>query len=238
MLATDPKTVLPQRPWATYPFPAANKFRRRTYIGRGNHVRIKRLLDLALTIVGGFVALPLFISISVAIKLNSPGPILYSQKRVGRGSRYFRAWKFRTMVTGADQVLLEHLDADPELRKEWEQDHKLKNDPRVTWVGRWLRTTSLDELPQLYNVLLGQMSLVGPRPIVDAEIGKYGETFELYKMVSPGITGLWQVSGRNNTTYQERVALDSYYVRNWSPWFDLYILMRTIKVVLLREGAY
>jgi Undecaprenyl-phosphate galactose phosphotransferase WbaP len=184
------------------------------------------------------VALPLFVLISVAIKLSSPGPIFYGQLRIGRGSRHFRAWKFRTMVAGADRVLRDHLEADPELRQEWEHDHKLKDDPRVTWIGRFLRKTSLDELPQLFNVMVGQMSLVGPRPIVDAEIDKYGETFELYKEVSPGITGLWQVSGRNNTTYQERVDLDSYYVRNWSPWLDLYILMRTIKVVLRREGAY
>ena len=119
-----------------------------------------------------------------------------------------------------------------------ERDHKLKNDPRVTTVGYWLRKTSLDELPQIWNVLRGEMSLVGPRPIVTAEIPKYGDWFELYVQATPGITGLWQVSGRNNTTYDMRVALDSHYVLNWSPWLDLYILARTIKVVLRREGAY
>jgi lipopolysaccharide/colanic/teichoic acid biosynthesis glycosyltransferase len=124
------------------------------------------------------------------------------------------------------------------LREEWERDHKLKQDPRVTRLGYWLRKTSLDELPQIWNVLCGEMSLVGPRPIVQAEIAKYRECFDLYVKVLPGITGLWQISGRNNTSYDERVHLDSYYIRNWSPWMDMYILARTIKVVLRCEGAY
>ena len=142
------------------------------------------------------------------------------------------------MVVDADKVLQDYLDKHPELREEWERDHKLKNDPRVTLVGRVLRKTSLDELPQIWNVFKGEMSLVGPRPIVDDEIEKYGDTFNRYKRVLPGITGLWQVSGRNNTTYQERVNYDEYYVQNWSLRFDLYILLRTVRTVLFREGAY
>jgi Undecaprenyl-phosphate galactose phosphotransferase WbaP len=195
-------------------------------------------MDLSFAVIGGLLILPLIGLICLLTKASSPGPIFYSQRRLGFEARHFHAWKFRTMVVNADQVLQKHLAANIQLREEWARDHKLKNDPRVTWVGRWLRKTSLDELPQVWNVLRGQMSLVGPRPIVDAEIEKYGETFERYRKVVPGITGLWQISGRNNTTYQERVDLDSYYVRNWSPWLDLYILIRTIKVVLLREGAY
>lgn len=142
------------------------------------------------------------------------------------------------MFQNADQVLSVHLESNPALREEWLRDHKLKNDPRVTLVGRFLRKTSLDELPQLWNVLRGEMSLVGPRPIVSAEVAKYGEYFDDYQAVRPGITGLWQVSGRNNTTYEERVKYDEYYVRNWSIWLDLYILCKTVKTVLLGEGAY
>lgn len=198
----------------------------------------KRAMDLTIVLVVGSMILPVLALISLLIKISSPGAVFYSQERLGFGGHHFHAWKFRTMIADADQVLRKHLDAHPHLQEEWARDHKLKNDPRITRIGRWLRKTSLDELPQLWNVLLGQMSLVGPRPIVDAEIEKYGETFERYRKVVPGITGLWQISGRNNTTYQERVDLDSYYVRNWSPWLDLYILVRTIKVVLMREGAY
>ena len=143
------------------------------------------------------------------------------------------------MFVNADQVLDDYLDKHPELRKEWERDHKLKSDPRILpLVGVFLRKTSLDELPQLWNVLRGEMSVVGPRPIVTAEIPKYHDRYELYLRVRPGITGLWQISGRNNTTYEERVQLDTYYVRNWSPWLDLYILGRPIRTVLMREGAY
>jgi Undecaprenyl-phosphate galactose phosphotransferase WbaP len=198
---------------------------------------LKRALDLAATVVLGLVCVPLLALIALAVKLDSPGPVFYAQTRIGKGGRKFRAWKFRTMVQDAEQVLERHLRA-PELREEWERDHKLRHDPRVTRVGRLLRRTSLDELPQLWNVLRGEMSLVGPRPIVDEEVAKYGPRFTLYAQVLPGITGLWQVSGRNDTTYEERVELDSYYVRNWSPWLDLYILARTVWVVLTAKGAY
>lgn len=199
---------------------------------------IKITMDYMLISILGLVCLPLIATIVLLIKITSPGPVFYSQKRIGKGSRPFRAWKFRTMVVNADEVLQKYLDESPELRAEWEQDHKLKNDPRVSAVGRWLRKTSLDELPQLWNVLRGEMSLVGPRPIVTAEIPKYGNWYELYERATPGITGMWQINGRNNTTYEVRVAHDTFYVLNWSPWLDLYILLRTIKVVLLREGAY
>jgi lipopolysaccharide/colanic/teichoic acid biosynthesis glycosyltransferase len=142
------------------------------------------------------------------------------------------------MRTDAESVLEEYLTKHPELREEWESNTKLRNDPRITSIGGLLRKTSLDELPQLWNVLIGEMSLVGPRPLLDEDVVKYDDSFALYARVKPGLTGLWQVSGRNNTTYAERIRLDVYYVRNWSVWMDLHILVRTVKTVLLREGAY
>ncbi|NJO41020.1 MAG: undecaprenyl-phosphate galactose phosphotransferase WbaP [Cyanobacteria bacterium CRU_2_1] len=198
----------------------------------------KFLIDLAATLIGGLIVLPLIGLIAILICLDSPGPILYSHTRIGQGGHHFKAWKFRTMVKGAENRLQVYLDTHPELREGWERDRKLRHDPRVTRVGRFLRRTSLDELPQLWNILRGEMSLVGPRPIVDEEVELYGDKFELYKKVIPGLTGLWQVSGRNNITYAERVSLDAYYVRNWSVWLDLYILLRTILVVITGEGAY
>lgn len=198
----------------------------------------KRLLDLAGSIVGGVALLPLLFYICVAVKLSSRGPIFYGHERIGRGGRRFRAWKFRSMFENSNQVLDAYLDAHPQLKEEWEKDHKLRYDPRITRIGRFMRKSSIDELPQLWNVIRGEMSLVGPRPVVTAEIAKYGLYFELYTLVKPGITGLWQVSGRNNTTYDERVQLDAYYVRNWSPWLDIYLLLRTVRIVLFSRGAY
>lgn len=199
---------------------------------------LKRVLDLAATVALGLVSLPLIALVAIAIRLDSPGPVFFAQARIGKGGRKFRAWKFRTMVRDAEQLLDRFLQDRPALREEWERDQKLRDDPRVTRVGRLLRRTSLDELPQLWNVLRGEMSLVGPRPIVDEEVGRYGPRFTLYAQVLPGITGLWQVSGRNDTSYEQRVELDSYYVRNWSPWLDLYVLARTVWVVLTGRGAY
>jgi Undecaprenyl-phosphate galactose phosphotransferase WbaP len=198
----------------------------------------KRLMDVVVALFGGLLLLPLLFYIAVAVKMSSRGPILYGHERFGKDGRRFKAWKFRSMFQDANVLLEQHLEAHPELMEEWEKDHKLRYDPRSTRIGRFIRKTSLDELPQLWNVLRGDMSLVGPRPIVAAEIEKYGQYYSLYTMVTPGITGLWQVSGRNNTTYEERVQLDSYYVRNWSPWLDMYLLIRTIRIVLFAEGAY
>ena len=199
---------------------------------------IKRTLDLVAVGGGLLVFCWVFAGLALAVKLTSAGPVFYGQRRLGRGGREFRAWKFRSMVKDAEAQLVAYLAAHPELRAEWERDHKLKDDPRVTWIGRLLRRTSLDELPQLWNILRGEMSLVGPRPIVQDEVAKYGTHFELYTKVRPGLSGLWQVSGRNDTTYGERVALDCYYVRNWSVWLDLVVLARTVRVVLLGKGAY
>ena len=198
----------------------------------------KFLIDRLITLMGGLIVLPFIILIALLIRIDSPGPILYGQIRIGQNGESFKAWKFRSMAKNADRTLESYLDAHPELRQSWERDHKLRNDPRITRVGRFLRQTSLDELPQLWNILRGEMSLVGPRPIVDEEIQRYGEKFGLYTKVTPGLTGLWQVSGRNNLTYEERVSLDAYYVRNWSVWLDLHILIRTVWVVISGEGAY
>lgn len=198
---------------------------------------IKRLFDLGATIVGGFVILPILLLLGLAIRLDSAGPILYSQERIGRKGHRFRIWKFRSMVVDADDALARHLAEHPELRAEWEVAHKLMDDPRVTRVGAFLRKTSLDELPQLLNVLRGEMSLVGPRPIVEAEIEKYADRYDFYTLVRPGMTGYWQVSGRSAMSYAGRVELDEYYSRNWSLWFDLIILCATGRVVLKRDGA-
>jgi lipopolysaccharide/colanic/teichoic acid biosynthesis glycosyltransferase len=147
-------------------------------------------------------------------------------------------WKFRTMVSDADEVLEDYLEQNPVAKREWDDNHKLKDDPRVTRVGKFLRRSSLDELPQLINILTGEMSLVGPRPIVEAEIANYGRYYQVYQQVKPGLTGLWQISGRNDVDYQLRVQMDYTYVRNWSVWLDLYILVNTPFAVLSGTGAY
>lgn len=199
---------------------------------------IKRALDCVLTVLGGICILLPLLLVAALVRISSKGPALYGHKRIGEGGRAFRVWKFRTMVEDADAKLREWLRANPELREEWEAQHKLRNDPRVTKIGGFLRKTSLDELPQIWNVLRGEMSLVGPRPIVRDEVQFYGEEFELYQKVRPGITGLWQVSGRSDTTYESRVAMDVHYVRNWSVWLDAYLLAKTFQAVLKKQGAY
>jgi Undecaprenyl-phosphate galactose phosphotransferase WbaP len=198
---------------------------------------LKRAFDLA----GAILLSPILIGLAVLVaainKMTSPGPTFYGHTRIGKDGRTFRAWKFRTMVPHADRLLHQHLERHPEAREEWARTQKLENDPRVTASGRWLRRASLDELPQVWNVLRGEMSLIGPRPIVRDEIQRYGDSAGLYLAVKPGLTGLWQVSGRNKTTYPERVALDSYYVRNWCLWLDLYIFARTFRAVATGDGA-
>lgn len=202
------------------------------------HVISKRMFDIVVIVMASPVVVPTMLVLAGLVKLSSRGPVFYSQVRTGKKGRTFKAWKFRSMVPNADQVLKKCLAEDPLLQSEWEKDHKLKNDPRVTGVGKLMRKTSLDELPQLFNVLRGEMSLVGPRPIVDQEIGKYAQRYVCYQSVAPGITGLWQINGRNNTTYDERTAFDEDYACNWSVWFDIYILICTVKTVLRCEGAY
>ncbi len=199
---------------------------------------LKRAIDLGLTLGGGLLVLPLLLLLALLVRRSSPGPVIYKQTRIGQGGRRFKAWKFRTMVANAEELLDQTLSKSPEMRAEWEATQKLRQDPRITPIGRFLRKFSLDELPQLWNVLRGEMSLVGPRPCMEEQAGLYGDDFELYTAVQPGITGLWQVSGRNGTTYAERVRLDAYYVRNWSIWMDFYILLKTFWVVIKHDGAY
>ena len=223
---------------------AAGTFGR--FIKREDHQKLltplftmgKRLMDILVALTAGVVLLPLIMTIIAAVKLTSPGNIFYGHPRVGRNNTPIRVWKFRTMVKDADVLLAERLATDRSLQIEWEQNQKLRADPRLTPIGNFLRRYSLDELPQLWNVIKGEMSIVGPRPIIEAEIAKYAEYFVDYTKVLPGITGLWQVSGRNETTYQQRVHLDSYYVNNWSPLLDLYIMFRTVKAVVSARGAY
>ena len=200
--------------------------------------RLKRALDLFGAVVGGFFICPLLLTIAVVIKLDSPGPVLFGHRRLGAKDEHFLCWKFRTMHADAERMLNECLQRHPDLQAEWEQNHKLRDDPRVTRIGRFLRKTSLDELPQLWNVLRGEMSLIGPRPIVDTEVSKYEKDYELYRRIRPGMSGLWQVGGRSGIDYKVRVSMDSYYVRNWSVWLDIIILVRTVKTVLFGRGAY
>lgn len=202
------------------------------------HKTLKRTLDIVLTLMGSIVLLPLGLLIALAIKVDSKGPALYGQKRLGQHGETFRMLKFRSMIQNADVVLEDYLAQRPDMRKEWEATQKLKNDPRITGLGRFLRRTSLDELPQLINVLRGDMSLVGPRPIVNDEIARYDWVWDFYTRVQPGITGQWQISGRSETSYHERTSMDAFYIRNWSIWLDLYILAKTIPAVLHRNGAY
>ena len=209
----------------------------RNLLNRGEQ-RLKRALDWTLMILSVPLLAPVIALIAVLIKLDSPGPVFYHQKRIGHDGRALWVWKFRTMVVDAEQILQDRLACDENLRTEWAANHKLKDDPRVTRIGRFLRKTSLDELPQLWNVLRGEMSLIGPRPIVEDEILHYAASYRLYKQVRPGLTGLWQVSGRSDTSYPYRVSLDEYYVRHWSIWMDIYILACTLWVVLKRSGAY
>ena len=199
---------------------------------------LKRAMDLAF---GGpllLLFLLLLPPVALAIYLEDRGGPFYRHLRVGQGGRRFHVLKFRTMRPNAEEALETYLAANLEARELWQKERKLREDPRVTRVGRFLRRWSIDELPQVLNVLKGEMSLVGPRPVTEEELAKYGESLELYLRVRPGLTGLWQVSGRNHLTYERRVALDRYYVQNWSPWLDLYILGRTILAVLGKRGAW
>jgi Undecaprenyl-phosphate galactose phosphotransferase WbaP len=200
--------------------------------------RIKRTIDVLAAVILAVLALPVAVVIALAILLESGRPVFFGHKRVGRAGRSFRVWKFRTMRVNGDEILARHLEENPEAAEEWGVNRKLRNDPRVTRIGRLLRRSSLDELPQIWNILRGQMSIAGPRPIVQEEIGKYGQAYPLYALTAPGLTGLWQVSGRNDTTYRHRVELDAAYVRNWTPGLDFLLLWKTVGVVLKGKGAY
>lgn len=199
---------------------------------------IKVVFDFLMTLLGSIVIAPILLFISVWIYLDSPGPIIFSHIRIGKDGKEFPCYKFRSMCVDANIRLKKLLENDPCAKEEWDKNFKLKNDPRITKSGAFLRKTSLDELPQIFNVLKGEMSLVGQRPIIKAEMERYGDYINDYLMVKPGITGMWQVSGRNDIDYSERVLLDSWYVRNWNIWIDFVMLFKTFKVVIRKDGAY
>ena len=203
------------------------------------HPRLaQRALDILLALPLTILLAPILVLIALAVWINDGGEIFYGQTRIGFQGRTFRCWKFRSMVTDSEAVLAQLLATSEQARADWARDHKLKVDPRITTVGRFLRSTSLDELPQLWNVLCGEMSLVGPRPIVVAEVSRYGSRFHDYCTCRPGITGLWQVSGRNDVSYRRRVAIDTLYARSRCVRMDIAILARTVPAVLLRRGSY
>lgn len=199
---------------------------------------LKRAFDVVFALTFLIVALPFIVLLSIALQIDSPGKLFFVQPRVGRDGRMFRCIKFRTMHQDAERLLADLLATCPASRREWEADHKLRNDPRVSRLGKIVRKLSLDELPQLINILRGEMSVVGPRPIVQAEIPKYGVFFVDYCAVKPGLTGLWQVSGRNDVSYAERVQLDRQYRMRVSFLFDLGIVLRTVPAVIGAKGCY
>ena len=198
----------------------------------------KRLFDVLAASALLVALLPLMLFVALAIYSFEQGPVLFGHDRIGYRGRRFRCFKFRSMVQNSAEVLEKHLAESPAARDEWDATQKLRNDPRITPLGRFLRVTSLDELPQLINVVRGDMSLVGPRPIVQAEIARYGHHIEAYASTRPGITGLWQVSGRSDVDYHRRVLMDTTYVRTWSLPGDVAILLRTVKVVFSQSGSY
>ena len=197
----------------------------------------KWIVDKLLSVLAFVALLPLLLVIGLLVRLTSAGPVLFRHRRLGRHGRPITIWKFRTMYVDAESRLERILAEDPGAAEEWRRTFKLRDDPRVTPFGRFLRKTSLDELPQIFNVLGGSLALVGPRPIVEDEVKYYGDAYRVFSSVRPGVTGLWQVSGRSDTGYARRVALDTYYVLNWSPWMDVWILIRTVHAVLLMRGA-
>jgi Undecaprenyl-phosphate galactose phosphotransferase WbaP len=211
--------------------------RRRTWL---DQAIVKRTFDIGFAFAVLILVSPFYLAIALAVAISSQGPVFYIQERVGKDYRHFGCIKFRTMVNNADQLLEELLQTSPQLQEEFDNCFKLRSDPRITWIGRFLRVTSLDEFPQFWNVLMGDMSVVGPRPLVPEEIHRYGEQMDQVLEIRPGITGLWQVSGRNDIPYPQRVRMDAYYVKNRCFWMDLVVVTRTIGVVLFPKdnGAY
>ncbi len=199
---------------------------------------LKRIMDLAIAVPAMVLLVPIYMIIALVVFIDDGRPIIFSQKRRGQNGRYFTCYKFRTMVADAPERLEQVLANDPEKRAEWEETQKLKHDPRLTRTGGFLRRFSLDELPQLWNIIRGDMSVVGPRPIVESEVRRYGDDIRHYDSVRPGVVGLWQINGRNDTTYQRRVELDVEYAQNRSVSYDASILLKSVPVILGRRGAY
>ncbi|MDI6602221.1 sugar transferase [Calorimonas adulescens] len=204
----------------------------------GAEGKLKRIMDIVLSLIAIVILSPLFLIIAIIIKLDSPGPVFFTQNRIGLNGTTFKAYKFRSMVLNAEEILMEWLEKNPAIRDEYLKNHKLKDDPRITRVGKFLRKTSLDELPQIFNVLKGEMSLVGPRPYLEREIPDCGSYIKYLWRVPPGITGLWQISGRSDVDFEGRLKMDMQYIMNWSIWLDINILFKTIPAVLKKDGAY
>ena len=228
--------VQPSRAWAPDPAPESST----TRVGLSTFgFVLKRIFDLASVVVILALFGWLMLIIAALVRMSGGKKVIYGHTRVGRHGRLFQCLKFRSMVSNSEEVLRNLLETDPDARAQWERDFKLKNDPRITKIGRFIRKTSLDELPQLWNVIKGEMSIVGPRPVVQAEFEQYyGDAKGHYLAVPPGLTGLWQVSGRNDLDYAERVELDKSYVEKSNVFYDFIIVMRTVKVMVVRRGAY
>lgn len=199
---------------------------------------LKRLFDVVGASIGLVVLSPLMLMLAALIKVTDGGSVFYGHRRIGRNGTAFNCLKFRTMAANSDDLLEIYLSENESARVEWDRDRKLKSDPRITSIGVVLRNLSLDELPQLFNILIGEMSIVGPRPVVSDELEKYGAAAQYYLSTRPGLTGLWQISGRNDVSYGRRVELDQIYVKNWSFQSDLVIIVKTIPVVCLAKGSY
>ncbi|WP_191015526.1 exopolysaccharide biosynthesis polyprenyl glycosylphosphotransferase [Treponema zioleckii] len=208
------------------------------YLTKIEALILKRLIDIILCLIAAPFVILITIFVSIGIKITSPGPIFYGHKRVGKNHSVLKCWKFRSMCIDADVKLKEILANDPVRAAEWEKDRKFTDDPRVTKFGKFLRKTSLDELPQLWNIFVGEMSFIGPRPVTEPELIKYNKYVDYILSVKPGLSGMWQISGRSDTGYEERIMLDTYYIQNWSIWLDIWIIIKTIYVVLRRKGAY
>ena len=209
---------------------------------KGKHITyrfVKRLIDILGGVVGTILLVPITLCVYLARKIlkEDDGPLFYEQLRYGKNGKKFRLYKFRSMCIGADEKLKKYLEESEEIRKEFQKTHKLQNDPRITKIGNFLRKTSLDELPQMINILKGDMSFVGPRPVVEKEVEEYGKNKEKFLSVKPGLTGYWQVNGRSNTTYEERMEMELYYVDNCSLWLDIKIFFKTFIAVFKKEGA-
>ena len=207
------------------------------YLTKSGAVFVKRFIDICLCIFAAPIVLPVVALLAIIVKMTSPGPVFYGHKRVGKDHKEIKCWKFRSMCIDAEEKLKEILANDPVRAEEWEKDRKFTDDPRVTKFGKILRKTSLDELPQLWNIFKGEMSFVGPRPVTEPELAKYKQFSEYVLSVKPGLSGMWQISGRSNTGYEERINLDTYYIQNWSIWLDLWIIIKTVGVVIIGKGA-
>ncbi len=222
--------------------PVASSRRRRKFSAAGilNRALIKRVFDIIFSLVVLILCSPVYLILTIAVAITSPGPVFYVQERVGKDFNRFNCIKFRTMVINADQILDTLMASSPQLRQEFESNAKLRQDPRITKVGKFLRLTSLDEFPQFWNVLMGDMSVVGPRPLVPDELERYGASIDRVLTVRPGITGLWQVSGRNDIPYPKRVKIDVYYANSYNWFTDIWIILKTVVVVILphNNGAY